>query len=73
MNSIVSAATKIEIFPKHPAHNEVFDNKYMKLFDVRPSAIHTFGLPIKQFLTASILTVWKHINILSYHLGVSNH
>ena len=25
----------------------------MKLFDVRPSAIHTFGLRIKQFLTAS--------------------
>ena len=31
----------------------VFDNKYMKLFDARPNAIHTFGLRIKQFLTAS--------------------
>ena len=38
---------------KHPAHNAVFDNKYMKLFDVRPSAICTFGLCINQFLTAS--------------------
>ena len=31
----------------------VFDNKYMKLFDARPNAICTFGLHIKQFLTAS--------------------
>ena len=31
----------------------MFDNKYMKLFDARPSAIRTFGLRIKQFLTAS--------------------
>ena len=46
-------ATKIKSLRKHPAHNEVFDNKYMKLFDARPSAIRTFGLRIKQFLTAS--------------------
>ena len=39
--------------PKHPAHNAVFDNKYMKLFDARPNEIRTFGLRIKQFLTAS--------------------
>ena len=31
----------------------VFDNKYMKLFDARPNAIHIFGLHVKQFLTAS--------------------
>ena len=29
------------------------DNKYKKLFDTRPIAIRTFGLRIKQFLTAS--------------------
>ena len=46
-------ASKIKSLPKHPAHNAVFDNKYMKLFDARPSAIRTFGLRIKQFLTAS--------------------
>ena len=46
-------ATKIKSLPKHPAHNAVFENKYMKLFDVNPSAIRTFGLHIKQFLTAS--------------------
>ena len=46
-------ATKIKSLPKHPAHNTVFDNKYMKLFDARSSAIRTFGLRIKQFLTAS--------------------
>ena len=46
-------ATKIKSLPKHAAYNAVFDNKYMKLFDARPSAIRTFGLHIKQFLTAS--------------------
>ena len=46
-------ASKIKSLPKHPAHNAVFDNKHMKLFDARPSAIHTFGLRIKQFLTLS--------------------
>ena len=39
--------------PNHPSHKAVFDNTYMKLFDARPNAIHTFGLRIKQFLTAS--------------------
>ena len=42
-------ASKIKSMPKHPAHNAVFDNKYMKLFDARPNAIRTFGLRIKQF------------------------
>ena len=46
-------ATKIKSLPNHPAHHTVFDNTYMKLFDARPSAIPTFGLRIKQFLTAS--------------------
>ena len=39
-------ASKIKSLPKHPAHNAVFDNKYMKLFDARPSTIRTFGLRI---------------------------
>ena len=46
-------ASKIKSLPKHPAHNAVFDNKYMKLFDARPNAIRTFSLRIKQCLTAS--------------------
>ena len=46
-------AFKIRPLPKHPTHDAVFDNKYMKLFDARPNAIRTFGLRIKQFLTAS--------------------
>ena len=41
-------ASKVKSLPKHPAHKAVFDNKYMKLFDARPSAIRTFGLRIKQ-------------------------
>ena len=62
-------ASKIKSLPKHPAHNAVFDNKYMKLFDARPSAIGTLGLRIKQFLTASNIEL---SDILSYHLDVSN-
>ena len=65
-------ASKIKSLPKHPAHNAVFDNKYMKLFDARPNAICTFGLRIKQFLTLSFLTFWKHLHISSHYLGVSN-
>ena len=36
-------ASKIKSLPKHPTHDAEFDNKYIKLFDLR----------IKQFLTAS--------------------
>ena len=46
-------ASKIKSLPKHSTHDIVFDNKYMKLFDARPNAIHIFGLHVKQFLTAS--------------------
>ena len=35
------------------SHGAVFDNKYIKFLDARPNAIRTFGLRIKQFLTAS--------------------
>ena len=65
-------ATKIKSLPNHPAHNAVFDNKYMKLFDARPSAIRTFGLRIKQFLTASniefsdILETPSYFNLLPW-------
>ena len=45
--------SKIKSLPKHPTHDAMFDNKYVKLFDARSNAIHTFGLRIKQFLTAS--------------------
>ena len=46
-------ASKIRSLPKHPTHDAVFDNKYMKLFDARPNALRTIGLRIKQFLSAS--------------------
>ena len=42
-------ASKIKSLPKHPAHDAVFDNKHMKLFDASPNAIRTFVLRIKQF------------------------
>ena len=32
-------ASEIKSLPKHPAHNAMFDNKYLKLFDARPSNI----------------------------------
>ena len=50
-------ASKITSLPKHPIHDAVFDNKYMKLSDARPNAIRTFGLCIKQFLTTSNIDI----------------
>ena len=62
-------ASKIKSLPKHPAHNAVFDNKYMKLFDARTSAIRTFGLRIKQFLIASnIMFFWHFGNTFVFYL-----
>ena len=62
-------ASKIKSLPKHPAHNAVFDNKYMKLFDARPSAIRTFGLRIKQFLTASNIELSDILETPSYFIS----
>ena len=50
----------------YPAHNAVFDNTYMKLFDARPSAIPTFSLRIKQFLTASNIELSDILETPSY-------
>ena len=61
-------ATRIKSLPKHPAHNAVFDNKYMKLFDARPNAIRTFGLRIKQFLTASNIDFSDILETPSYFI-----
>ena len=41
--------SKIKSLPNHPAHDAVFDNKYMKLLGARPNAIPTFRFRIKQF------------------------
>ena len=62
-------ATKIKLLPNHPAHNAVFDNTYMKLFDARPSAIPTFGLRIKQFLTASNIDFSDILETPSYFIS----
>ena len=59
-------ACKIKSLPKHPA---VFDNKYMKLFDARPNAIRTFGLRIKQFLTASNIELSDILETPSYFIS----
>ena len=61
-------ASKIKSLPKYSAHNAVFDNKYMKLFDARPSAICTFGLRIKQFLTASNIELSDILETPSYFI-----
>ena len=58
--------SKIKSLPKHPAHNVVFENRYMKLFDERPNAIRTFGLRIKQFLTASNIDFSDRLETPSY-------
>ena len=46
----------------------MFDNKYMKLFDARPSAIRTFGLRSKQFSTASNIEFSDILEIPSYFI-----
>ena len=61
-------ASKIKSLNKHPAHNAVLDNKYMKLFDARPSTIRTFGLRIKQFLTASNVELSDILKTPSYFI-----
>ena len=61
-------ASNIQSLPKHPANNAVFDNKYMKLFDARPSAIHTFGLRIKQILTACNIELSDILETPSYFI-----
>ena len=61
-------ATKIKSLPNHPAHNAVFYNTYIKLFDARPSAIRTFGLRIKQFLTASNIDFSNILETPSYFI-----
>ena len=60
--------TKIRSLSNHPAHNAVFDNTYMKLFDARPSVIRTFGLRIKQFLTASNIDFSDTLETPSYFI-----
>ena len=55
-------ATKIKSLPNHPAHEN------MKLFDARPSAIRTFGLRIKQFLTASNIKCSDILETPSYFI-----
>ena len=47
----------------------MFDNKYMKLFDARPNAIRTFGLRIKQFLTASNIELSDILETPSYFIS----
>ena len=64
----LQCATKIKLLPNHPAHNAVFDNKYMKLFDARPCAIPTFGFRIKQFLTASNIDFSDILETFIFHL-----
>ena len=61
-------SAKIKSLPKYPAHNAVFDKKYMKLFDARPSGIYTFGLHIKQFLTGSKIDFLDILETPSYFI-----
>jgi len=46
-------ASKLKSLPKHPAHDLVFEGKYVKLFDAKLNATPTFGLRIRQLLNAS--------------------
>ena len=61
-------ATKIKSFPNHHAHTCNAVHTYMKLFDARPSAIRTFDLRIKQFLTASNIDFSDILETSSYFI-----
>ena len=43
----------LKSMPTHPAHDLVFEDRYVDLFDARPNAIRTFGLCTRQILSAS--------------------
>ena len=61
-------ASKIKSLPKHPIHDAMFDNKFMKLFDARPDTIRTFGLRIKTFLTESNIDFSDILETPSYFM-----
>ena len=60
------AKTSLQYASKIKSQDAVFDNKYMKLFDARPNAIRTFGLRIKQFLSASNIELSDILETPSY-------
>ena len=63
--------SKIKSLPKHPTHDVVFHNKYLKLFGMRPNTICPFGLHIKQILTASNIAfsdISERPSVVFYHL-----
>ena len=62
----VQYISKIKSLPKHPAHDAVFHNKYMKLSDARPNVIRTCSLRIKQFLTDSNIDISDILETPSY-------
>ena len=61
-------ASKIKSLPKHPIHDAMFDNIFMKLFDARPDTIRTFGLRIKTFLTESNIDFSDILETPSYFM-----
>ena len=61
----VGSSPGFGILPKHPTHDAVYDDKYIKLTFVSSS----FYL----LLTLISQIFWKHIHILVYHPGVSHH
>ena len=62
--SLGSRRAKSSHCPKHPTHDTVFDNKYMKLFDARPNSICTFALLL--LLTASNIDISDILETFSY-------
>ena len=58
----------LKTFSLYQNISQMFDNKYMKLFDVKPNDIRTFGFRIKQFLTAFNIDVSDILETPSYFL-----
>ena len=63
----LQTASKVKSLPKHPAQNVLFDNKCMKLFNVRPSAILLLAL-YQAVLTASNIALSDILETPSYFI-----
>ena len=66
-------ASGLKSMPTHPAHELLFEARYVKFFDARPNAIRTFDLRIRQLFplpTSALIKFWKLHNILLLHYGI---
>ena len=72
--SLAARCTKLSLqyasghksMPTHPAHKLVFEAKHVKLFYATPNAFCTFGLHIRQILSASNISFDRILETSQY-------